>query len=168
MKSLFSLLFLFLISVSANAQEFSSTENLSFFDKSEDFTYVGKKEVVPSLSFLAPEVPSQNLTLTEINWNPIEKREVNFVAMMEREKIELQNSYIELDSPAPTIGKTEKSVIQITNDFRHFDKGSNYDLFTGQKKIPAYEEMRPGLFRGNYSPYSNRSGFSPYYYSPLR
>ena len=159
MKSFFSLLVLLLFFASANAQEFPSSESTTYFEK---------KEVAPSLSFLAPEVPSQNLTLTEINWNPIEKREVNFVAMMEQEKIALQNSYIQLESPAPNIGKSEKSMIQITNDFRHFDKGSNYDLFTGEKKIPAYEEMRPALFRGNYSPYSRRSGFSPYYYSPLR
>lgn len=146
----------------AYSQEFGSEEGF----------YIGKLEIAPSLSLLAPEVPSQNLTLPEVNFNKVEKREVNLVAMMEKTRYERESSYIELESPTPNIGKGEKSLIEVTNDIRFHDRSSNYDIYTGEKKIPAYEEMQAPLL-GN--PFINpmnsrgriRAYVSPYPYSPF-
>ena len=157
MKKFFCLMFIGFFALTSQAQEFVGEEGV----------YIGNREVNASLSFLAPEVPSQGLTLTEVNFNKVKKPEVNLVAVMERERYERESAYIELESPMPSLGQTEKSMIQITNDFRIHDRSSNYDIYTGKKKIPAYKEMRAGLFHGVYSPYSGR-GYSPYSFSPLR
>ncbi len=157
MKRFFGVVFICFFAFSGKAQEF----------RGEEGVYIGTREVNASLSFLAPEVPSQGLTLMEVNFNKISKPEVNLVAVMERERYERESAYIELESPMPALGKTEKSIIQVTNDFRIHDRSSNYDIYTGKKKIPAYKEMRAGLFHGVYSPYSGR-GHSPYSFSPLR
>ena len=152
-KPLF-LLFFLLTSVAGFSQEFQPSEGF----------FIGTREVRPSLSFLAPEIPSQGLTLTPIERVKKDKREVNLVAMMEKRRYEIESSYIELDSPLPALGKREQSIIQITNDVRIRDRGSNYDIYTGKKLIPAYNEMKPALFNGIYSPYTGRSYLSPYSY----
>lgn len=136
------------------------------FSTSEGF-YIGRIEVRPSLSLLAREFPESKLTLTEINWSKEKKREVNLIAMMEQERYDRKNASIELDSPMPTISKGEKSLIEVTNDIRIHDRSSNYDIYTGQKKIPAYEEMRVPLFSSPYHSRSRLRGYvSPYFYSP--
>lgn len=145
-------------SISGHSQEFPTSEAV----------YIGQKEVRPSLSFLAPEVPSQNLSLTEINWNKETKREVNLMAIMERKRFEKEQSYVELDFAAPNISKGEKNLIEVTNELYIHDRGSNYDIYTGKLKNPAYREMRPGLFnRGYSSPYIGRGYSSPYSSSPF-
>lgn len=154
MNRSFFFIFFFLFSFVGVAQELQPSEGF----------FIGIREVRPSLSFLAPEVPAGNFTLTPIVWKKEEKREVNLVAMMEKRRYEIESSYIELDSPVPNVGKSEKSLIQITNEIRMNDRGSNYDLYTGKKLIPAYTEMRSGLFHGIYAPYSGRSFLSPYSY----
>lgn len=156
MKKTLFVLIIMCFGISGYSQEFSAEEGF----------YIGKREVNPSLSYLAPEVPSQHLTLTEVNFNKVEKREVNLVAVMERERYDRESSYIELESPLPTLSKSEQGMIQITNDFRIHDRGSNYDIYTGKTKIPAYKEMRAGLFHGTYSPYLGRNYASPIIYSP--
>lgn len=130
--------------------------------------FIGQREIRPSLSLLAPEVPSQNLTLREVNFHKETKREVNLVAVMEKQRHEKESSYVELESPVPGISKFEQGMIDITNEVRMHDRSSNFDIYTGQKKIPAYEEMRVPLFS---NPIHNRGrvrGYvSPYTYSPF-
>lgn len=151
MKKLF-FLSIFLYSLTGYSQEFSQEEGF----------FIGKREVVPSLSFLTKEIPESRFTLTEVNFNKIEKREVNMMAVMERERYERESAYIELENPVPALGKFETGVIQFTNEARFHDRGSNYDIYTGKTKIPAYREMQTGLFRGRYSPFTGRSYTTPF------
>lgn len=147
-----------IFSLSGYSQELSGSAGI----------YIGSLEVRPSLSMLTPEFPESRLTLTEVNFNKVEKREVNLVAMMEQERYEKESSYVKLDSPMPTLSKGEKALIEVTNELRMHDRGSNFDIYTGEKKIPAYQEMRVPLFS---SPYNSRAGVrgyvSPYNYSPF-
>ena len=159
MNRFFFLLAVFFVGASGFSQELAAPEGF----------YIGQREIKPSLSLLAPEIPSQNFTLMEVNFNKKEvKREVNLVAVMERERYERESSYIELESPLPNISRFEQGMIEVTNDIRIHDRGSNYDIYTGEKKIPAYKEMSVPLFS---SPIHNRSrvrGYiSPYTYSPF-
>lgn len=158
MKRLFLILGLIFFGFSGTSQEFSAPEGF----------YIGRMEVRPSLSLLAPDLPESKLTLTEINWSKEKKREVNLIAMMERERFDRESSHIELDSPMPALSKGEKSLIEVTNDIRIHDRSSNYDIYTGQKKIPAYEEMQVPLFSSPYHSRSRVRGYvSPYNYSPF-
>lgn len=158
MKHFLLLLGSVLIFYSGSAQEFSSSEGF----------YIGPVEVRPSLSLLAPELPESKFTLTEVNFNKEKKREVNLIAMMEKERYAKESSYIELESPMPNLSKGEKALIEVTNEFRMHDRGSNFDIYTGEKKIPAYQEMRVPLFsRPHYSRSGVRGYVSPYYYSPF-
>lgn len=137
-------------------QEFQSTEGIS----------IGSRERIHSLSILTPELSSGSLTLMEVNFNKEIKREVDFVAVMEEKRHEQESSYIQLESPVPTISSFEKQMIQMSNDLNMHQRGSNYDMYSGKKKIPAYEEFRAD-FVPLYSPYSRRRG-SPYIrYSPF-
>lgn len=154
MKKLFFLFSFLCISLAGSAQELKTAEGF----------FIGTREIRPSLSFLKPDIPSKGRTLPPIEWVKSEKRQVNLVEMMERRRYEIESSYVELDSPLPSLGKTEKSFIQITNDFRIHDRSSNFDIYTGKKLIPAYNEMKAGLFNGIYSPYTGRSYLSPYSY----
>lgn len=158
MKRILILVGFILMWGSASAQEFSGSEGF----------YIGTLEIRPSLSLLAPEFPESKFTLTEVNFNREKKREVNIIAMMEKERYEQESSYIELESPMPNLTKGEKSLIEVTNEIRLHDRSSNYDIYTGQKLIPAYQEMRVPLFS---SPYYSRSGVRnyvyPYSYSPF-
>ena len=154
------------------AQEFKSSVEIQGFPEKESLSSEGLymeygKIRRPSLSLLAPQFPESRMHLTEINWNKEEKREVNLMAMMERERYERERGYVELDAPMPTLGKTEKSLIEVTNDIRFHDRSSNYDIYTGQKKIPAYEEMSVPLLSNPYHSRSRVRGYvSPYYGSP--
>ncbi|MFD0975790.1 hypothetical protein [Salinimicrobium gaetbulicola] len=150
MKKLFFLSLLF-CSLTGYSQEFSSEEGF----------YIGKREVTPSLSFLSEKVPASKFTLMEVNFKKNEKREVNMMAVMERERYERESAYIELENPAPRLGKFETGVIQFSNEVRFHDRGSNYDIYTGKTKNPAYKEMRTGLFHGHYSPFTGRSYTTP-------
>lgn len=158
MKQFLLLLGSVLIFYSGSAQELSSSEGF----------YIGPVEVRASLSLLAPELPESKFTLTEVNFNKEKKREVNLIAMMEKERYAKESSYIDLESPMPNLTKGEKALIEITNEFRMNDRGSNFDIYTGEKKIPAYQEMRVPLFS---RPYYTRPGVrgyvSPYNYSPF-
>jgi hypothetical protein len=158
MSKIFFLLAALLVGATGVCQELSAPEGF----------YIGPREAKPSLSFLAPAVPSQKLTLREVNFNKEVKREVNLVAVMERERYERESSYIELESPLPNISRFEQGMIETTNDFRFHDRSSNYDIYTGEKKIPAYDEMRIPLFS---SPFHTRGRarayISPYTYSPF-
>lgn len=156
MKKLF-FLSLFFCSLTGVAQEFSSEEGF----------YIGKREVAPSLSFLAKEAPASRFTLMEVNFKKDEKREVDLMAVMERERYERESSYIELENPAPTPGKFETGVIQFSNEVRFHDRGSNYDIYTGKKKIPAYEEMQVPLFSSPLHTHGRVRGYvSPFSYDP--
>lgn len=158
MKKLFFLLGFIFFSIGGNSQEFSASEGF----------FIGRQEVRPSLSLLTTELPETKMTLTEIDWRREKKREVNFVAMMELERHEKEKGKVELDAPMPTLSKGEKSLIEVTNDIRIHDRSSNYDIYTGQKKIPAYEEMRVPLFSSPYHSRSRVRGYvSPYSYSPF-
>lgn len=165
MKQFFLLLALLLSSATAMAQEFNAPAVISL-DEKVDFGL--KRNTVPSLSYLAPEYFSPKLTLTEVNFSKEVKREVNLVAVMERERFEKESSYIELDSPLPRLSRFEKGMIEVTNEFRMHERGSNYDIYTGEKKIPAYEEMRVPLFSSPlHTPGRVRGYVSPYTYSPF-
>jgi hypothetical protein len=156
MKKFFYIFFVFSFASTAYSQEISGFESLSI-----------QKREIPSLSFLASDLPVTNLTLTEVDFSKKEaKREVNLVAVMERKRFEQESAYIELESPMPTISNGEKSMIEITNGLHFHDKGSNYDYFTGKTKNPALREARTGLFNGRYSPLTGQSYLSPNYYSP--
>lgn len=158
MKLFFFIAGLLLFSLIGHSQEFSDSEGF----------FIGNREVRPSLSMLTPELPESRFTLTEVNFNKVEKREVNLVAMMERERYEKESSYIELDSPMPTLSSGEKALIEVTNDIRIHDRGSNFDIYTGEKKIPAYQEMRVPLFQSPYNSRSRVRGYvSPFIYSPV-
>lgn len=158
MNKIFFLLTTLFIGATGFSQELGTPEGF----------FIGQREVRPSLSYLAPEVPSQNLTLREVNFNKEVKREVNLVAVMEKERYQRESSYIELESPTPNIGRFEQGMIEVTNDFRIHDRGSNYDIYTGEKKIPAYEEMRVPLFSSPIHTRSRVRGYvSPYTYSPF-
>lgn len=158
MKGLFLLAGLIIFSFNSYSQEFPASEGV----------YIGQREVRPSLSYLAPEVPSQNLSLREVNWNREVKREVNLMAIMEKTRYEKESSYVELDFAAPNITKGEKSLIEVTNELYIHERGSNYDIYTGKLKNPAYKEMRAGLFNRAYStPYIGRGYSSPYSSSPF-
>lgn len=158
MKRLLLIISVIFFSVCGYSQEFSASEGF----------YIGQKEIRPSLSLLAPDLPESKMTLTEIDWSREVKREVNLIAMMERERYEKERSSVELDAPIQTISKGEKSLIEVTNDIRIHDRSSNYDIYTGKKKIPAYEEMRVPLFSSPYHTRSRVRGYvSPYSYSPF-
>lgn len=167
-------LFLIFLSITTlgNAQELNSSVQVPDFQETE-FTspeglYIKFGNMSrPSLSLLAPQFPESRMHLTEINWNREDKREVNLMAMMERERYERERGYVELDAPMPTLGKAEKSLIEVTNDIRIHDRSSNYDIYTGKKKIPAYEEMRVPLFSSPYHSRARVRGYvSPFYPSP--
>ncbi|WP_324719253.1 hypothetical protein [Salinimicrobium sp. HB62] len=172
MKKLF-LLSLILFGVSGYAQEFSADAGYSEVFKQLEFSpfeeiTIGLKEVRPSLALPLPQLPEREFTIREVDFTRKEvKRQVNLIAMMERKRYEKEKGSVDLDSPMPDVSTGEKALIEITNDIRMRDRSSNFDIYTGQKKIPAYEEMQTPLFRRNYSPYSGRGYISPnVYYSP--
>ncbi len=142
MKHSLVILGLLFCSFSGFAQEFKVPEAISF-SKAADFG-LGQRSV-PSLSFLAPEIPSQNLSLREVNWNKEVKREVNLVAMMEQQRYETQSAYIELDFGAPQLQNSEKGMINITNQISVYGRDKNYDPFTGKSLNPALREAQSGL-----------------------
>lgn len=154
MKKIFFLAILFFTGLSAYSQEFPREEGF----------YIGLPEINLSLSALAPEFKNQKFVLREADiFKKNVKREVNMMAMMEKERVERNRHIVELDAPVPTLNKREKSLIQVTNEIQMHNRGSNYDLYTGEKKIPAYQEMRAGLFNGYYRPsMGGRRYYSPY------
>ncbi len=129
--------------------------------------FLPSRQVRPSLSMPVNIFPENNFSLPEVNFNKKEvKRQVNLVAMMERSRYEKEQASVELESPMPNLSTGEKALIQVTNEIRMQDRSSNFDIYTGKKKIPAYEEMRVPLFS---NPYHSRSKagiyVSPYNYS---
>ncbi len=171
MKKLLLLIFL-ILSVGGYSQEFSGNNNSEIFKPLElaplEDILTGSREVRPSLSMPVPQLPERKFTITEVDFSKKEvKRQVNLIAMMERKRYEKEKASVDLDSPMPDVSTGEKALIEITNDIRMRDRSSNFDIYTGQKKIPAYEEMQTPLFRRNYSPYSGRGYISPNsYYNP--
>ena len=143
-------------SFSASAQEFGEIEGF----------LIGKLEINASLSFLAPEYEYGKFDLREVDFSRNEaKREVNITAIMEEERREKKRHLVQMEGPLPDLSKGEKNVIEITNRFQMHNRGSNYDPYTGEKKIPAYQEMRAGLFNGYYSPNVGGRYYSPYSHS---
>ena len=172
MKKLFLLSFL-IFSVSGFAQEIPAEASKSeIFRQMElpplEEIYVDLSGLRPGLSMPVAQFPEREFTITEVDFNKKEvKRQVNLIGMMERKRYEKEQASVDLDSPMPDISTGEKTLIEITNDIRMRDRSSNFDIYTGKKKIPAYEEMQTPLFRRNYSPYSGRGYISPYnYYNP--
>ena len=162
MKKVVFLVFLFLTSIPTIAQEFGDTGGY-LIERTEEISYLEIPEVNASLSFLAPEFGDQKFVLRSADiFKKNEKREVNMLAVMEKERQERASYLVELESPLPTLSKDEKGMIQITNQIQLHNRGSNYDPYTGEKKIPAYTEMRAGLFNGYYSPNVGGRYYSPY------
>ncbi|UZH55570.1 hypothetical protein JRG66_01345 [Salinimicrobium tongyeongense] len=175
MNKLLTLLAVLLLGLNGYSQELNSPgpntlpelNQENFTAPEEVFTkYI---RIQPSLSVPIQLFPENQFSLKEISFDKKEqKRQVNLVSMMEKERYEKEKGLVELDSPLPTISKGEKALIEITNEIRAHDRSSNYDIYTGQKKIPAYEEMRAPIIQ---SPYRSRSGIrgyiSPYPYSPF-
>ena len=174
MNKLLFLLPLLVFSVSGHSQELNSSgaNNIPAFNEIEfpvpEEVYVGFKDVRPSLSFPVRELTEPRFSLMEINFDKkAEKRQVNLIAMMEQERYEKEKAIVELDAPMPNLSAGEKASIEVTNEFRIHDRSSNFDIYTGKKKIPAYEEMTTPLFRPGYSPFSGRGYISPnVYYNP--
>lgn len=133
----------------------------------EESLFIGPVEVNPSLSFLAPEIPSTNLTLLEVDFSQKEvKREVNMIAIMEKEKSRKPRA-VDISSPFTRNRESSKGVFEVSDNVRFYNRGSNYDFYTGRTKNPAYREMQAGLFRGVYSPYVGGRYRTPYYASPF-
>lgn len=174
MNKLF-LLVLLMCSISGYSQEAnsSSINKTPVFNQIEfsvfEEVYVGFREVRPSLSVPVKQFPENQFSLKEISFDKKEqKRQVNLISMMERSRYEKEKALVELESPMPTLSAGEKALIEVTNEIRIHDRSSNYDIFTGQKKIPAYEEMRVPLFSSPYHSGSRARGYiSPYPYSPF-
>lgn len=163
------LLFTFLLfSLPGLTQEFNSVEakrNTGFEQveiSSPNQVFVDYTAIRPSLSMPVPQLPEMQFSITEVDFSKkIEKRQVNLVAMMERKRYEKEEALVELESPVPTISKGEKALIEISNEIRMHDRSSNFDIYTGQKKIPAYEEMQTPLFRRGFIPRAGRGFISP-------
>lgn len=136
------------------------------YEQEETFL-IGKLEINPSLSFLAPSTPPQKFKIREVDFSVKEtKREVNMVALMEREK-NIRKRTVELSSPFPSSPEKDKGALRISDDVHFYNRGSNYDFYTGKTKNAAYREMRAGLFRGVYAPNVGGRYTSPYSYSPF-
>ncbi len=148
----------FLLTISGYSQEFDTSESI----------YIGAREVRPSLSMPVREFSESKFTLMEVNFDKKdEKRQVNLIAMMEQQRFEKEKGIVEMESPMPGLSTGEKSLIEVTNDIRIHDRSSNFDIYTGKKKIPAYEEMQSPIFRQGYTPFSRRRYGSPgVYYNP--
>lgn len=151
-------------SVAGFAQEFTVPAAISIGEAAD---YSLGERSVPSLSFLAPGIPSPDLSLREISWKKEIKREVDLVAMMEQQRYETESAYVQLEFGAPQLQNSEKGMINITNQISIYGDDTDYDPFSGKSLNPALREARTGLFKGNYSPYTGRSYYSPYSYSPF-
>lgn len=152
----------FFFCFSASAQEFGEKKEI-LVERENEMVYVEKPQVNASLSFLAPQINLRKFELREVDiFKKNQKREVNITAMMEKERRDKEQSLVQLDSPMPTLSTGEKSIIQISNRVQQHNRGSNYDIYTGEKKIPAYKEMRAGLFNGYYAPNVGGRYYSPY------
>ncbi len=162
MKIFTFLTFCFFFSFPGVAQEFEASEGY-LVERENEAVYIDMPEINASLSFLAPDFEKQIFTLRDADiFRKNEKREVNMMAMMEKERRNKEQSLVELDSPIPSLSRGEKSIIQISNQVQMHNRGSNYDIYTGEKKIPAYKEMRAGLFNGYYSPNVGGRYYAPY------
>ncbi|WP_424493730.1 hypothetical protein [Salinimicrobium sp. GXAS 041] len=163
MKKFFFLIFFIVTSFSVFSQEFGDKNGYLIERTEEVSNYIQMPEVNASLSFLSPDINKQEFTLRSADiFRKNEKREINMLAIMEQEKRDRESYLVELDSPVPALSKGEKGIIQVTNQIQLHNRGSNYDPYTGQKKIPAYTEMRAGLFNGYYSPNVGGRYYSPY------
>lgn len=157
MKEKFSLWVLALLCSAGYAQEFRPAEGI----------YIGNERRIPSLSILTPEFTSGTFTLREVDFSKEVKREVDFVAVMEEKRQQQESSYIQLESPVPTLNSFEKQMIEVTNELNVHQRGSNYDIYSGEKKIPAYQEFRADFIPPLSSPYTRRKGAPYFRYSPF-
>jgi hypothetical protein len=175
MNKLLTLLAVLFFGLNGYSQELNSQATFTLPDLNQtDFTapeevFIRYVRIQPSLSALVNHFPENQFSLKEISFERKEqKRQVDLISMMKKERYEKEKGLVELDAPLPTIGKGEKALIEITNEIRAHDRSSNFDIYTGEKKIPAYEEMRAPIFQ---NPYRSRSGIrgyiSPYPYSPF-
>lgn len=173
MKKYFLLALCGVFSVVGMAQEFSDQTDVQIPLEIDSFHFFLPKnpKSTPSLTILVPEKFPYRLELTEVNYYKVRKHKgVDFVAMMEQEKAykeRIARATIEF----PSLSGDKESIFTVSNNVHLYNRGSNYDYYTGKIKNPAYQEMRAGLFNAIYAPY-NFSGqyrpytFSPYLYSP--
>lgn len=133
----------------------------------EEGFLIGDLEINPSLSFLSPPIPRGNFSLPEVDiFKKEEKRELDMVAMMEKER-NYQTRSVDLSSHLPKAAPAEKTGVYFSNTRNFHDRDDNYDYFTGKTKNAAYREMRAGLFRGVYSPFVGGRYTRPYSSSPF-
>ncbi len=169
MKKCFLLVLFGILSVAAIAQEFTETPTIAVDIEADGLEFMLAEEPYfrPSLSFLAPETFPYQLKLTEVNFYTVkEKKGVDLIAMMEQEKAykeHIARSGIEF----PSLHKEKEAVFTISNNVHLYNRGSNYDYYTGKIKNPAYREMRAGLFNAGYAPYNWSGQYRPYSFSPF-
>lgn len=162
MKILSFIILCFVFGFSGSAQEFGEKREI-LVERENEMVYIEKPQINASLSFLAPQINLRTFELRDADiFKKNQKREVNITAMMEKKRRDKEQSLVELDSPMPSLSTGEKSIIQISNRVQHHNRSSNFDIYTGQKKIPAYREMRAGLFNGYYAPNVGGRYYSPY------
>lgn len=125
--------------------------------------YIELPDIPPSLSDLSPLVPPSHFNLTDPDiFGKDEKREINMLGIVEREK-RLQERRREYETPLFSQEKKE-GTLQIKDNVHLYSRGSNYDFYTGKLKNPVYEEMRARLFTDVYRSYNTGGN---YYYSPF-
>lgn len=135
------------------------------FAQDESF-FIGSLDIPPALSELSPEIPELHFNLTDANiFRKDEKREINMLAIVAREK-RFQERQQEYETPTFRRKKKE-GAIQVSDNVHLYNRGSNYDFYTGKLKNPVYQEMQARLFndvyRSNYNPYNSYNR----YYSPF-
>lgn len=115
---------------------------------------------IPEIPALPMEIPFTQFDLPEVNiFARNEKREVNMLGIMSREK-QLRERRGEYETPAFFTRRKESS-FQIKDNVHLYNRGSNYDFYTGKLKNPVYQEMQARLFNDIYTPYYYRR--NPYY-----
>lgn len=127
---------------------------------------IGPLEIAPpSLSIKTSPIQKQKFTLREVNiFAKDEKREVDMVALME---VERNYKPREVDIDFAFRQTEKKAVLELSENVQFFDRGSNYDPYTGKLKNPVYKEMRSPLYNDFYSPFRPRRYYSPFGYSPF-
>ena len=159
MKNLFLLSILLCLSLSGSAQEFSSGE-VNFF--------IGARDLPPALTKLKPLLPEGHFELTDPDiFQKNQKREIHMLGLVERERRH-RESIADYDTPSFYKHKKEGS-LQISDNVHLYNRGSNYDYYTGKLKNPVYKEMEAHLFNDFYRMQYNRNrpSSSPYF-SPFR
>lgn len=155
MKKLILLSSFFFLAHTTWAQQELSAEEGIFIDFGESS---------PMFSLMATDIFGEEFYLPEIDlFNPEYKKEVNMVALMERER-RIKERKVDFDSPLLSRSR-ESGTFKISDNVHLYSRDSNYDPYTGKKKNAVYEEMRPYLFNDVYRGYYTRrsSFYNPYF-----